>query len=153
MNKFHVTKPKTAKDEMVLVSAFRSMFLAVLMLCLLLSCPLKQELKRAFSKSAPVENGTASQKKAKSLVYDFDQKATTVACSMAVYSILADTELNPLLKNFAVKNPFFLLAASLASVYLLLITERGRKVIPPAFSGNFLAGNTALFLRLRKLLI
>lgn len=153
MNKFHVTKPKTAKDGIVSLSAFRSMFLAFLMLCLLLSCPLKQELKRALSKNAPVENSTASQKKDRSLVYAFDQTSATVACSMAVYSILADTEVNPLLENLAVKNPFFLLAASLASVYLLLITERGRKVIPPAFSGNFLSGNTALFLRLRKLLI
>lgn len=129
------------------------MFLAVLMLCLLLSCPLKQELKSALSKRAPVENSTASQKKTKNLGYAFDQTTATLTCSMAVYSILADTEVNPLLENLGVKNPFFLLAASLASLYLLLLTERGRKVIPPDFSGNFLAGNTALFLRLRKLLI
>jgi hypothetical protein len=131
----------------------RATALLFLTLCLLISCPLKRELKAAFLQHVPVGNQSAATQFPKQMVGNVSPADFELACTKVVHSILDEVETNSFFQQFDFKNPAVFLVISLAGLYLLLLAARGNKTFPHAFPGGILAAKIPLFLRYRQLVI
>ncbi|GEO03997.1 hypothetical protein AAE02nite_16610 [Adhaeribacter aerolatus] len=131
----------------------RAAALLFLTLCLLISCPLKRELKTAFLGHAPTGNQSAAAQFPKQITNNVSAYDFELTCTKVVHSFLDEVETNSFFQKFDFKNPAVFLVISLAGLYLLLLAARGNKNIPHTFPVGFLAAKIPLFLRYRQLVI
>ena len=134
-------------------SPFRALALLFLMLCLLVSCPLKRELKSVFSPGTATENLAAGPQLPKLSNRNLSPAAWELSCIKTVHSILNEVETRFLFQGFDFKNPLLFLALALAALYLSLIAGRDKTGFPNAFPGGVLPAKVPLFLRHRQLII
>ena len=132
---------------------FRAAALLFLTLCLLISCPLKRELKAAFLGQVPAGNQSAAAQFPKQITGHVSAADFELACTKVVHSILDEVETNSFFQKFDFKNPAVFLVISLAGLYLLLLAARGNKTFLHTFPGGILAAKLPLFLRYRQLVI
>jgi hypothetical protein len=130
----------------------RAGMLALLMLCLLISCPVKKELKSILLGGAPVESSSAAHQPVKSEGAVF-QASGAEACLQACRTILKEMQAASFLQQLDLKNPLLFLAFTLASLYLLLAAAGGQSLLHNSFAGEALAAKIPLFLRHRQLII
>ena len=131
----------------------RAAALLFLTLCLLISCPIKRELKAAFLQQVPASNQSAAAQFPKQMVGNVSAADFELACTRVVHSILDEVETTSLFQHFDFKNPAVFLVISLAGLYLLLVATTGNKTFHNAFYGGTLAAKIPLFLRYRQLVI
>jgi len=132
---------------------FRAAGLLFLMLCLMISCPVKRELKSIFMADVPVSGSSSISQFPKQITNSSGETDFEIACAKTGQSLLDEAKINPLFQKFSFQNPFFFLAFTLAGLYLLLTGSGTTPRLLNAFSGNALAPKTPLFLRHRQLLI
>ncbi|MGV3641511.1 MAG: hypothetical protein ACO1NZ_13380 [Adhaeribacter sp.] len=132
---------------------YRASVLLFIMLCLLVSCPVKRELKalllpdtalagKAFPQSA---QGPGSSLLASAEV--------ATDCAVLVKNLLEEAENVALGQQSLLTTPVLLLAFTLASLYLLLAAPARKVLLQNAFAGSALAAGLPLFLRYRQLVI
>lgn len=129
----------------------RASLLVLLMLCMLISCPIKRELHSILLKDAPVESNPTAHQQVKKHGPAF-QASVAVACVKTVQTLLEEMEI-PSFQKLDLKSPLLFLAFTLASFYLLLVGSSGKSPLRHSFSGGSLAGKIPLFLRHRQLII
>ncbi|KAA5547848.1 hypothetical protein [Adhaeribacter rhizoryzae] len=132
---------------------FRAAALLFLTLCLLISCPIKRELKAIFSLPVPAGSHSAATQFPRQITGNVSAANFELACTKMVHSILDKVETSSFFRNFDFKNPALFLIISLAGLYLLLLAAKGNKILLPTFSGGILAAKIPLFLRYRQLVI
>ena len=132
---------------------FRALFMLFLMLCLLMSCPLKRELKSAFLPDVPGHNAAAAGKQLRQVKQAITLAELELACAQTVHAILDEVETSAFFQHFDFKNPVLFLALSLAALYLLAVASTGKTTLHHAFSGGVLTAKIPLFLRHRQLVI
>jgi hypothetical protein len=129
---------------------FRALTLLFLMLCLLISCPLKRELRSVLLPEVPVEHPAP---KSKATIANIIPADLEVACAKTIHSLLNEVEPRFLFQDFDFNNPVLFLAVSLAALYLSLIAGRGKTGFPNAYPAGALTAKVPLFLRHRQLVI
>jgi hypothetical protein len=132
---------------------FRALALLFLMLCLLISCPLKRELKSVLTQDVPAEHPASAAQQARHAMASITAANLELACAKTVHSILDEVETSSLFQHFDFKNPILFLALSLAALFLIVVDGKGKIRLPNAFSGGVLTAKTPLFLRHRQLVI
>jgi hypothetical protein len=132
---------------------FRALFMLFLMLCLLMSCPLKRELKSAFLPDVPGHNAASADQQLRQVKHTISPAEQKLACAQTVHAILDEVETSAFFQHFEFKNPVLFLALSLAALYLLVVASTGNTTLPHAFSGGVLTAKIPLFLRHRQLVI
>lgn len=135
------------------LQAFRAGALLFLMLCLLISCPLKRELKSILLEDAPAGQPVSVAQQPKAAVANLSPAENLLDCARTVLSILEEVEPGSLFQHFDFKNPVFWLAVSLAALYLVALAGSGKSLLPIACCGGALTAKVPLFLRHRQLII
>jgi hypothetical protein len=132
---------------------FRALALLFLMLCLLISCPLKRELKSVLTQDVPAEHPASAAQQARHAIASITPANLELACAKTVHSILDEVETSTLFQHFDFKSPVLFLALSLAALYLLAVASSANAPLYNAFSGGVLTAKVPLFLRHRQLVI
>lgn len=141
--------PKTGNPK----ASLRALALLFLTLCLLVSCPLKRELRAAFLEGEWTAHPAAAVQQARhTLNYELPADLEQV-CAKAVQAILDEAAVQALSEQFNFNNPVLFLAISLAGLYVLLAGATGKTTLHNAFPGGVLAAKIPLFLRYRQLVI
>lgn len=147
-----MSTPSTPKSGN-LQQPFRAAALLFLMVCLLISCPLKRELRSMLLEPAPTGHPVSAAQQPKPAVANLSPAENLLACAQTVHSMLEEAELSSLFRHFDFKNPVLWLAVSLAALYLLAIAGSSKATLSHAFSGGGLTAKVPLFLRHRQLII
>ena len=132
---------------------FRAGVLLFLILCLLISCPVKRELKASFFQPVPAGSPSAPSPYPQQMVGHVSSADFELACTKVVHSILDEVDPNTFFQQFDLKSPAVYLALSLAGLYLLFLAATGNKTFHNAFPGGTMAAKIPLFLRYRQLVI
>ena len=132
---------------------FRALALLFLMLCLLVSCPLKRELKSVFTPGTATENLASGPQLSKLSTRTLTPAEWELPCIKTVQYMLDEVETSSLFQHFDFKNPILFLALSLAALYLLVVASSANAPLHHAFSGGVLTAKIPLFLRHRQLVI
>jgi hypothetical protein len=132
---------------------FRALALLFLMLSVLISCPLKRELKSFLVADVPVESPASAAQHPKQIITHIAPADFELACAKTVHSILDEVEPRFLFQDFDFTNPILFLAVSLAALYLSLVAGRGKTGFPNAYPAGALTSKVPLFLRHRQLVI
>ncbi|MGV3589797.1 MAG: hypothetical protein ACO1OF_22510 [Adhaeribacter sp.] len=132
---------------------FRAVALLFLTLCLLISCPIKRELKAIFLPPIPAGSHSVAAQFPRQITGNISATNFELACTKMVHAILDEVETRSFFRNFDFKNPAVFLIISLAGLYLLLLAAKGNKILLPAFPGGILAAKIPLFLQYRQLVI
>lgn len=132
---------------------FRASALLFIMLCLLVSCPVKRELKALLLPGSSLAGKAlpqAIQGPSASLLASAEVGRD---CAVLVKNLLEEAENAALGQQFPFAAPVLWLALSLASLYLLLAPAARKVSLQNAFDGAALAAGIPLFLRHRQLVI
>jgi hypothetical protein len=131
----------------------RALALLFLMLCLLISCPLKRELRSVFTPGTSTESLASGPQLPKLSNRNLTPAGWELPCNKTVQSILDEVETSSLFQHFDFKRPVLFLALSLAALYLLAVASSANAPLYNAFSGGVLTAKVPLFLRHRQLVI
>jgi hypothetical protein len=131
----------------------RAGVLLFLTLCLLISCPLKRELRATFAQPNPPVNQAAPSHYPKEVVSNFSSTDFESICTKVVHSILDEVDPASFFQKYNFENPAVSFAIALAGFYLLLLASRSTSILHYTFPSDILAAKVPLFLRNRQLVI
>lgn len=132
---------------------FRASALLFIMLCLLVSCPVKRELKALLLPQTALPGKALPQSAQGPINSLLASSELAPDCAVLVKNLLEEAENVALGLQSFLTVPVLWLAFTLASFYLLLAPAAGKVLLQNAFAGTALAAGLPLFLRYRQLVI
>ena len=131
----------------------RATALLFVLLCLLISCPVKRELKALLlPASAGTQTGIPQPAMPAAAPLQLAEQAA-LTCALQVENLLEEAGNATLGQQVSLNAPLLWLAVSLASLYLMLAAPARKVLLQHAFAGAALAASIPLFLRYRQLVI
>lgn len=132
---------------------FRATALLFVLLCVLISCPVKRELRALLLPvSAAAQTGIPQPALPPAAPLQLAEEAA-LSCAVQLENLLEEAENAALGQQVAVVAPLLWLAVTLASLYLMLASPARKVFLRHAFAGAAQAAGVPLFLRYRQLVI